>query len=495
MSFRQALAWAGLVMLAGLCVMALALGAALKRADSLLDQLSRSQAQLAQAARIQADVNAFAADRTPASAEVARARLSDYRRSIDEESRALGPGAAAAPHQAQEQARAGRIADLFERIAAAPQAASAADLEQFRALTAEVQSSEQEEAAASLATMARLRAMAVGLAVGVPVTVALLGAIGFALLTAGVVRPLRRLEQATEGLGGETPGEVAPQGFAEFRRLAEAFNRMADQIAGQRRTLSQSNRDLENQVRERTREIEAARQRLADVDSARRLFLSKVSHELRTPATVVRGEAEVALRDPAADAARLREALEHVVANGAFLQRRLDDLLALARSEDGRLSVRREPVDLARLGRQVATLAESYVRSSEVELYVDLPAGPGPTVDGDASWLQQALLALLDNAAKFAGGTQVRLSLRREGDEAVFTVADGGPGVAADDLPHLFDSYYQTAQGRDRGGAGLGLSVAHWVAEQHGGAIYAEAGAAGGLSIVFRLPISETRPA
>ena len=214
MSFRQALAWAGLVMLAGLCVMALALGAALKRADSLLDQLSRSQAQLAQAARIQADVNAFAADRTPASAQVARARLSDYRRSIDEESRALGPAAGAAPHQAQEQARAGRIADLFERIAAAPQAASAADLEQFRALTAEVQSSEQEEAAASLATMARLRAMAVGLAVGVPVTVALLGAIGFALLTAGVVRPLRRLEQATEGLGGETPGEVAPQGFA-----------------------------------------------------------------------------------------------------------------------------------------------------------------------------------------------------------------------------------------------------------------------------------------
>lgn len=479
-------------MLAGLCVMGLALGAALKRADSLLDQLSRSQAQLAQAARIQADVNAFAAERTPDSARAVRARLADYRRSIEAESEALGSVAGTETHQAEEAARAERIASLFERIAATPQAASAADLAQFRALTAEVQSSEQGEAEASLATMARLRAMAVGLAVGVPLTVALLGVVGFALLTAGVVRPLRRLEQATEDLSGETSGEVAPLGFAEFRRLAEAFNRMAGQIAGQRRALSESNRDLENQVRERTREIEDSRQRLADVDSARRLFLSKVSHELRTPATVVRGEAEVALRDPAADTARLREALEHVVANGAFLQRRLDDLLALARSEDGRLTVRREPVDLARLGRDVATLAESYVRSSDVDLQVDLPAGPGPMVTGDASWLQQALLALLDNAAKFAGGGQVRLSLARDGEDAVFTVADGGPGVAAADLPHLFDSYYQTAHGRDRGGAGLGLSVARWVVEQHGGTIRAEGGEGAGLTIEVRLPISET---
>ncbi|OJU14033.1 MAG: hypothetical protein BGN86_01840 [Caulobacterales bacterium 68-7] len=205
---------------------------------------------------------------------------------------------------------------------------------------------------------------------------------------------------------------------------------------------------------------------------------------------MVRGEAEVALRDPKADKARLRDALEHVVANGAFLQRRLDDLLALARSEDGRLTIRRERVDLAVLGRDVAALAESYVRSNDVTLEVALAEGVGLEVIGDGSWLQQALLALLDNAAKFGAGAGVRLVLARDGDTAVFTVADRGPGVAAADLPHLFDSYYQTDRGRERGGAGLGLSVARWVAEQHGGAIAARSPDGEGLTIEIRLPIA-----
>lgn len=468
-SFRQALAWGGIVMLAGLCAMGLTLGVALKRADDLLDQLSRSQDQLAQAARIQADINAFLVDHSPANAARVRLRLGDYRRSIEAES-------GAADHQAEETRRAALISDIFEGVAA--RGPAPAELARLSQLTAEVQAGEQAEARASLETMRRLRATAISFAIGLPLALAALGGIGFALILGGVLSPLRRLEQATEDVGA-----VEPLGFAEFRRLAEAFNRMAAQIAGQRRALSEANEDLEQQVAERTR-------RLADVDSARRLFLSRVSHELRTPATVVRGEAEVALRDPGADVARLREALEHVVANGAFLQRRLDDLLALARSEDGRLTLRREPVDLAALGREVATLAESYVRSSEVTLEVDLPPGEGPTVVGDASWLQQALLALLDNAAKFAAGTTVRLTLAREGEAARFTVADGGPGVAADDLPHLFDSYYQTPTGRDRGGAGLGLSVARWVVEQHGGEIVAESGEGEGLSIDIRLPVS-----
>ena len=482
-SFRQALAWAGLVMLAGLCVMALALGGALRGADRLLDRVSQSQAQLALAAQIEAEIDAFVVQRTPESAARVRERLGAYRRSIADEALVLDGRPATAEQQALEAERGDRIAALFAQIAAEGAAAPLSDLAEVRRLAALVQVDEQAEARDALTAMRRLRVSAFAFAAGLVLALAALAAIGFAGILNGVLRPLRRLEATTEALGRDEAAVAPLIGFSEFRHLAEAFNRMAAEIGGQRRALSDTNLDLERQVAERT-------QRLEDVDSARRLFLSRVSHELRTPATVVRGEAEVALRDPKADAARLRDALEHVVANGAFLQRRLDDLLALARSEDGRLSIRREPVDLTVIGREVAALAESYVRSSDVTLELAVAEGGGLRVIGDASWLQQALLALLDNAAKFGAGGRVRLALTREGEAAVFTVADQGGGVAAADLPHLFDSYYQTDRGRERGGAGLGLSVARWVAEQHGGAIAARSPDGEGLTIEIRLPIA-----
>lgn len=484
-SFRQALAWTGLAVLTVLLTLALLLGVTLWRASRLLDELSRSQAQLAQAAQLQADLSDYAALRTPESIVQVRSRLAGYRRSVAEEGRTLGP--ASARHQAIETARADRIAQIFDGIAA-DTGGSARGLAELRGFIELVQNGEQAEGEESLAAMRRLREGAFGLAAAATLLTILAGAVGFALMSARVLRPLQRLEQAADELGRHAGEPVRPGGFAEFERLGEAFNRMATQIAGQRRALFEANRDLEGQVRSRTREIEDSRAQLTQVDAARRLFLSKVSHELRTPATVMRGEAEVALRDPATDGPRLREALQHVAANAAFLQRRLDDLLALARADDGRLKLWLEPVDLAALARRVAVLADSYVRSSEVVLEVDIPDDARLTALADTSWLQQTLLALLDNAAKFAAGTRVRLSLAESAGWAVFVVADGGPGVDSADLPHLFDNYYQAPAGPARGGAGLGLSVARWVVEQHGGAISASCPPGEGLRVEIRLP-------
>jgi signal transduction histidine kinase len=306
-----------------------------------------------------------------------------------------------------------------------------------------------------------------------------------------VVRPLRLLEGAAEQAGrGEAPCPVDAGGFSEFRQFAGAFNRMDAQIVAQRQALLDVNVGLEAKVRERTLQIEAARERLAEVDRTRRLFVSKVSHELRTPVTVIRGEAEVALRDRAAPAARLRDALEHVVANGHFLQRRLDDMLALARAEDGRLVLNSDRVDLSDVVRGAVALAEPFVRSSGMALRIDLAEGPGPIVTGDASWLQQGLLALLDNAAKFAvGGEEIRVCLVACPPFVRLAVADNGPGVAAADLPYLFESYYQ-GRSHVSGGSGLGLSVARWVVEQHGGVIAAHSEAGAGLVVEIRLPLA-----
>jgi signal transduction histidine kinase len=166
-------------------------------------------------------------------------------------------------------------------------------------------------------------------------------------------------------------------------------------------------------------------------------------------------------------------------------------MLALARAEDGRIALLKEPVDLGDVVRKTAALAEPYVRSSGARMVTDIADRKGAIILGDASWLQQGLLALVDNAAKFSGGEgAIELSYAIEGATAYIAVTDGGPGVASADLPHLFESYYQTADGRARGGSGLGLSVARWVVEQHGGIIAASSAPERGLTVTIELPVA-----
>ena len=511
-SFRQALGWAGALMLVSLAAMALAMALGLGRADRLLDRLGRSQDQLAQVTRIEADINALMANlatsaRPPealaADAAEIEARLTGYRRSIEGERQVLESTPVQAANQDDEIRNAEILSRLFAGLKGdvlnATGGPSRIDAERrsIEALAREVASRERAESLGTIEAMRRLRGQVTWLGAAIPLVVGIFGAAGALIMLASLVRPLEVLKAAAARAGrGETPAPVTVQGFAELRAFAEAFNRMETEIAAQREALSQANVGLEAQVRERTKEIEASREKLAEIDRTRRLFFSKLSHELRTPATVIRGEAEVALRDAKAPASRLREALEHVVANGAFLQRRLEDMLALARAEDGRVALQRDPVDLSAVVRQTVALAEPYIRSSGMILTAELPEAAGPTILGDASWLQQALLALVDNAAKFAAGSEtIRFSLNAEDGEARIVVADGGPGVAPEDLPFLFDSYYQApgapgSGAKARGGSGLGLSIARWVAEQHGGTITAANDPERGLVIEIRLPVS-----
>jgi signal transduction histidine kinase len=506
--FWQALAGAGALAVGALVVMALTLALSLQRADGLLDRLSRSQDQLAMVTRIDASIDRLRADMIvddvrpdPATPAMTQQLLSDYRRSVDEEARqaAHRPG----DGSSTEVQNAAELENLFHMLRkemplAGPDSPASnrrrfdTTQREFDALAEQIIARERQETQAAIISMRNLRHTMTLLGVAIPIMVALVAGLGAWIMLASMLQPLRVLERAAERAGkGETVSPVHVDGFAELRRLAGAFNHMDEQIAAQRMALSEANRGLEAQVSERTREIEAGRQKLAEVDNTRRLFYSRIGHELRTPVTVMRGEAEIALRDADASAARLREALEHVAANGSFLQRRLEDMLALARAEDGRIALLKEPVDLGDVVRRTAALAEPYVRSSGARMETDIADRKGAIILGDASWLQQGLLALVDNAAKFSGGQgAIRLSFAIDGATAHLAVTDGGPGVAEADLPYLFDSYYQTAAGRARGGAGLGLSVARWVVEQHGGAIAASSAPEKGLTVSIALPVA-----
>jgi two-component system sensor histidine kinase BaeS len=198
----------------------------------------------------------------------------------------------------------------------------------------------------------------------------------------------------------------------------------------------------------------------------------------------------VSLADPAASADDLREALGHVVANADFLGHRIEELLGLSSAEDGRLRLDRAPIDLVALVVATGATAATYADSSDVRLALDTQEAP-MRVLGDARWLGQALLAVLDNGVKFSpsGGT-LSMRVRRAAGQAAIEIVDQGAGVMPAELPRIFDAYYQSGEGRMRGGTGLGLALARWVVEQHGGVIRAANDPAGGCRIAISLPLA-----
>ena len=179
------------------------------------------------------------------------------------------------------------------------------------------------------------------------------------------------------------------------------------------------------------------------------------------------GEAQVALKSDNGH----RAALERISASGGFLRRRLDDLLALARSEDGTLQLDRLPFDLADEVTAAVAAARAFAEVNEVAL--DLLVNGDREVLGDASALRQAVLALIDNAVKFSppGG---RITVRLGADR--LCVSDEGPGFGDTDPMDLFDRYVQGGSGKLRGGTGLGLAIVAWIADHHGARVEAENG-------------------
>ena len=241
--------------------------------------------------------------------------------------------------------------------------------------------------------------------------------------------------------------------------------------------LHRANRDLAAEVAARTAELRG-------VDQSRRLFFAKVSHELRTPVTAIRAIAEVAEPQAAAGA------LADIVAQAGFLGHRIEEMLALAKAAEGRPSLSLMPVDLRGVMADAAAQAAPFARSVEVEIGQSAPAEP-VLVLADARWLAQAMVAVLDNALKFSDpGASVDLALSAA-QTAVLRIADSGPGVLPRELPRLFDAYYQAEAGRMRGGSGLGLALARWVVESHGGTIHAENREDGGCCMVIELPLAE----
>ena len=292
---------------------------------------------------------------------------------------------------------------------------------------------------------------------GVPT---LLAALIASWLVAGrALKPLKDVAGAADDIGRTRDFGRRLSGMRsrdEVALLAASFNRMLDQ--------------------------------LQDAFESQRRFVADASHELRTPLTTIQGNAGLLSQGPAVDDSVRRAAAGDIVAESDRMARLVDRMLTLARADSG-LQLVLVPIQLKPLITGVCRQAASL--HPDVTIVVD---GVDASVAGDEDALRQLLWILIDNASRFAR-SKITVQLAVEGDWARLLVGDDGSGIAIDDRDRVFERFFKSDTARTRSGAaqtdhgaGLGLSIARWITDQHHGRIVAAASPDGGAGLFVDLP-------
>jgi signal transduction histidine kinase len=286
---------------------------------------------------------------------------------------------------------------------------------------------------------------------GVPTLIAALAA---SWLVAGrALKPLKDVAGTADDIGRARDfGRRLPQRRSrdEVALLSTSFNRMLDQ--------------------------------LQDSYESQRRFVADASHELRTPLTTIQGNAGLLARGPAVSDEVLRAAAADIAAETARMTRLVDRMLTLARADSG-LALELAPVELGQVVVEVCRQAQTVHSHRQVE-----SVAGAATIAGDEDAIRQLIWILLDNALRHAR-SRVSVTVAIEGAWARLTVADDGPGIAVDEREHVFERFYRSDRSRTGQGAGLGLSIARWIVEQHRGRILAGEGELGGAAIWVDLPL------
>src|SRR5574341_1864601 len=286
------------------------------------------------------------------------------------------------------------------------------------------------------------------------------GSLGAWLLAGAALRPVERLRAAVAAVPPDQPGRSlqVPGTRDELAALARTMNHLLDRIS---------------QALERERRL-----------------IADASHELRTPLTVLRAELELADR-PGRSRDDLVESVHQASLEASRIARLAEDLLLLARTDQGAPVVRAVEQPLAPVLREAASAASARARDRQV--LVDLEVEPELAAPVDADRLRQAVDNLLDNALRVAPhGSKILLEAGRRDSTLEISVADSGPGFPPDFLPHAFERFHRadTARTRQHGGAGLGLAIVKAIAQGHGGRAEAANRPDGGAVVRLLLPAS-----
>jgi signal transduction histidine kinase len=297
------------------------------------------------------------------------------------------------------------------------------------------------------------------------------GLTGAALLFTGLIssmrRPLEDLVDASGRLaGGDLDARVKVGGLSETATLGSAFNEMAEEL--QRRA---GERD--------------------QLDRMKDEFVLTASHELRSPLTSVQGFAELLLLEREKLGPKQAETVEVILDNTRHLVRLLNDLLDLARSDAGRLTIRPEQAGAAGLIEEAVRTMRAQLdargQALSLEIEPDLPQ-----IEADRDRIRQVLVNLLTNANEYCPqGANIGVKARRAGAEVEIDVIDDGPGIPEQQLEHIFERFSRGDAGETQrvGGTGLGLAISKSLIELHGGTIGAESTPGEGSTFRIRLPM------
>ncbi|PKN91562.1 MAG: hypothetical protein CVU44_18440 [Chloroflexi bacterium HGW-Chloroflexi-6] len=226
-------------------------------------------------------------------------------------------------------------------------------------------------------------------------------------------------------------------------------------------------------------------EQLETLFTSQQRFLADVSHELRTPLTVIKGNADL-IRKLGPD----EESINSIKDEADRLTRMVGDLLLLAQAESGKLSLGLNPVELDALVLEV--FQEMHVLAGG-KVNLKLTEIDEALVNGDRDRLKQVLLNLISNAIQYTPqGGEVLVGITKADGKVCVTVRDSGPGIPTEDLPHIFERFYRGEKSRTRSktsGFGLGLSIAYWIVEHHGGGITVSSEQGRGTTFQVSLPI------
>jgi heavy metal sensor kinase len=304
-----------------------------------------------------------------------------------------------------------------------------------------------------------LHKLIVTLLLGLPVLV-IIAAAGGALLVRRALRPVEVMRSTAEQIS-----------FGKLRQRLP-LTHSGDAIDQLAQTLNQMLDRLDQAYQQATR------------------FSADASHELRTPLTILRGEMESILHARTLPAG-LREHLASLLEEAERLSAIVESLFSLARLDAGEARISHETFDLAELAR--ATFEQMQLLAEDKHLAIRVEAPQPVLVSGDAARLKQVIVNLLDNAIKYAlPGGHITLGVHAEGGKAVLYVQDNGIGIAAEDLPHVFERFYRADKVHSRSvqGAGLGLSIVQAICQAHGGSVTAASQPGVGTTLSVRLPLA-----
>ncbi len=296
------------------------------------------------------------------------------------------------------------------------------------------------------------------------------GLTGAALLFSGLIssmrRPLEDLVEASGRLaGGDLDARVKIGGLSETAALGGAFNEMAG--------------ELQRQAGERDQ-----------LDRMKDEFVLTASHELRSPLTSVQGFAELLLLEREKLDPKQAETVEVILDNTRHLVRLLNDLLDLARSDAGRLTIKPLPSEPGALVEEAARAMRGQLDARGQSLAVEIEPGL-PRIEADRDRIRQVLVNLLTNANDYCpDGAAIGVKARRAGADVEIDVSDDGPGIPEQQLAHIFERFVRGDAGETQrvGGTGLGLAISKSLVELHGGAIEAESAPGEGSTFRLRLP-------